>query len=131
MATQPPGLTLDAPLTSWSDAGMAVSRAGDLARLFKVFASDSRLRLLELLVRERELCVQDLAGGLTMTPQAVSNQLQRLVDRGIVAPRRDGNRVFYRVTDPCVAPLLELGTCLVETGRADRNPRSTQERDVS
>ncbi len=83
-----------------------------------MLAGDTRLRLLELLVREPEVCVQDLAAALEMTPQAISNQLQRLVDRGIVAPRRDGNRVFYRVTDPCVAPLLELGTCLVEAGRA-------------
>jgi DNA-binding transcriptional ArsR family regulator len=48
-----------------------------------------------------------------MTPQAVSNQLQRLVDRRILAARRQGNNVFYRVVDPCVTSLLELGLCLV------------------
>jgi len=35
-----------------------------------------------------------------MTPQAVSNQLQRLGDRGILAARRNGNSVFYRIADP-------------------------------
>jgi DNA-binding transcriptional ArsR family regulator len=46
--------------------------------------------------------------------QAVSNQLQRLTDQGILVARRDGNRSYYRIIDPCVPDLLELGICLVE-----------------
>jgi PadR family transcriptional regulator PadR len=42
-------------------------------------------------------------------PQAVSDQLQRLADRGIVAARRDDNNIFYRIADPCVNALLDLG----------------------
>ena len=55
-------------------------QAESLMRLFKVFSNDTRLRLLHALVREDELCVSDLAEGVGMKPQAVSNQLQRLVD---------------------------------------------------
>ena len=62
--------------------------AGDLEALFKVLANDSRLRLLHALERSDELCVSDLAAAVSMTPQAVSNQLQRLVDRRILAARR-------------------------------------------
>jgi DNA-binding transcriptional ArsR family regulator len=87
--------------------------AGDLEALFKVLANDSRLRLLHALERSDELCVSDLAAAVSMTPQAVSNQLQRLVDRRILAARRQGNNVFYRIVDPCVTSLLELGLCLV------------------
>ncbi|RMG41941.1 MAG: ArsR family transcriptional regulator [Planctomycetota bacterium] len=89
-------------------------QASRLARLFKVFASDTRLRLLHALVREDELCVSDLAEAVGMKPQAVSNQLQRLVDRGMLATRREGSHVYYRVNDPCVAVLLERGLCLIE-----------------
>jgi hypothetical protein len=32
---------------------------------------------------------------VAMSPQAVSNQLQRLVDRGKPASRRDGGRAYY------------------------------------
>ena len=85
-----------------------------LMALFKVLASDTRLRLLHALVRAGELSVTDLARTLGMTPQAVSNQLQRLVDRRIVAARRNGNSVHYRITDPCVPALLDQGLCLVE-----------------
>jgi len=88
--------------------------AGSLVRLFKVFSNDTRLRLLHALVREGELCVTGLATAVDMKPQAVSNQLQRLVDRGILGSRRDGNNVYYRIVDPCVPILLDRGLCLVE-----------------
>ena len=89
-------------------------QAAALMRLFKVFSNDTRLRLLHALVREEELCVSDLAEAVDMKAQAVSNQLQRLVDRGIVGSRRDGINMHYRVIDPCVAVLLERGLCLID-----------------
>lgn len=85
-----------------------------LMRLFKVFANDMRLRLLQALVRQEELCVTELADAVGMKPQAVSNQLQRLVDRGILAIRRCGSNIYYRVVDPRVPVLLERGLCLNE-----------------
>ncbi len=94
-------------------------QATELMRLFKILASDSRLRLLHALERAGELCVTDLAAEAGMSPQAVSNQLQRLADRRIVVSRREGSRLFYRSADPCVKGLLDLGMCLLEeTGRA-------------
>ena len=89
-------------------------RAAALGRLFKVFANDTRLRLLHALERGGEVCVTDLAAAVEMAPQAVSNQLQRLADRGIVAARRDGTRLYYSIADPCVAGFLDLGLCLLE-----------------
>jgi len=91
------------------------SQAARLEGVFKMLANDTRLRLLHALVRAEQLCVSDLAGQVGLRPQAVSNQLQRLVDRGMVAARRDGNRIWYRVTDPCVVQLLDLAWCLTET----------------
>jgi ArsR family transcriptional regulator, lead/cadmium/zinc/bismuth-responsive transcriptional repressor len=82
--------------------------------LFKVLANDSRLRLLHALERAGQLCVTDLADTVGMRPQAVSNQLQPLADRRIVAARRDGTNVYYRIADPCVNSLLDLGLCLIE-----------------
>jgi DNA-binding transcriptional ArsR family regulator len=89
-------------------------QAGGLAAVFKVLANDTRLRLLHALVRADELCVTDLAASLGMKPQAVSNQLQRLSDLGILASRRDGNSIYYRLVDLCVRTLLDQGLCLME-----------------
>lgn len=89
-------------------------QAKELVRLYKILASDTRLRLLHALVRADELSVTDLADEIDMTTQAVSNQLQRLLDSRIVAYRREGSRLFYRIADPCVTGLIDLGLCLLE-----------------
>ncbi|MCA9571712.1 MAG: winged helix-turn-helix transcriptional regulator [Myxococcales bacterium] len=89
----------------------------ELRDLFKVLASETRLRLLHTLVQEEEQCVSELATAVAMTPQAVSNQLQRLLDRRIVASRRDGSNVYYRIEDPCMPILLARGLCLLEEGK--------------
>jgi len=73
--------------------------------------------MLHALTRAGEICVTDLAAALEMKPQAISNQLQRLVDRGMVASRRNGNNIFYRIVDPCVVSLLDRGLCLMEDAR--------------
>ena len=109
----PGGLTVgrtpleERELLSFVDAVKAMA-------LFKVLANDTRIRLLHHLVRSREASVTDIAKTLGMKPQAVSNQLQRLSDTGMVASRREGNSVFYRVKNGCVAPLLDLALCLME-----------------
>lgn len=96
---------------------MTARQARDLGALFKIFSSETRLRLLEALVRSGELCVNDLSARVELAPQAVSNQLRRLLALRIVATRRHGNQIFYRIFDPCVPRLLELGACLVAEGR--------------
>jgi ArsR family transcriptional regulator, lead/cadmium/zinc/bismuth-responsive transcriptional repressor len=93
---------------------LSPEQARALAELYKVLANDTRLRLLHALARVGEACVTDLATAVAMRPQAVSNQLQRLLDRRILATRREGARIFYRIADPCVPSLLDLGWCLVE-----------------
>jgi DNA-binding transcriptional ArsR family regulator len=97
--------------------------ADELSRLFKMLANDTRLRLLHALERKGELCVTELCAEVGMMPQAVSNQLQRLADRGVVVARREGTYLYYRIADPCVAGLLDLGLCLLEESR--RRPRRT------
>jgi|SRR5579863_3356933 len=102
-------------------------RADELGRLFKMLASETRLRVLHALERAGELCVTDLAAEVGMTPQAISNQLQRLADRRIIACRREGNKLFYRAADPCVSGLLDLGLCLLEESKkVGRRAKSTR-----
>ncbi|MCE2790832.1 MAG: ArsR/SmtB family transcription factor [Planctomycetota bacterium] len=102
-------------------------QAGGLAAVFKVLANDTRLRLLHALIRDEELCLTDLARKIGMKPQAVSNQIQRLADLGVVRSRRIGNNVLYQVVDVCVRSLLEEAFCLMEevNGRSARPRRRT------
>jgi DNA-binding transcriptional ArsR family regulator len=105
----------DRPLLSFVDAVKVMA-------LFKVMANDTRIRILHHIVRSGEATVTDIAKTLGMKPQAVSNQLVRLSDTRMLASRRDGNNVFYRVQNGCVAPLLDLALCLMED---ERKPERT------
>jgi DNA-binding transcriptional ArsR family regulator len=97
----------DRPLLGFVDAVKIMA-------LFKVLSNDTRIRILHHIVRSGEASVTDIAKTLGMKPQAVSNQLVRLSDTRMLASRREGNNVFYRVENGCVAPLLELALCLME-----------------
>src|SRR5438876_11375732 len=105
----------DRPLLSFLEAVKVMA-------LFKMLANDTRICLLHHLVKSGEATVTDLGKTLGMKPQAVSNQLVRLSDTGMLASRRDGNSVFYRVVNGCVSPLLDLALCLME----DEGPGSKQ-----
>lgn len=87
--------------------------AADLAQLFKVLANDNRLRILHAIHLGGEVSPSDIADAIGASQQAVSNQLQRLADQRIVHARRDGQRVLYRIIDPCVPGLMDLGVCLI------------------
>ena len=64
--------------------------------------------------REGEISVGRLAETVNMKPQAVSNQLQRLLDKGILTARRSGNNISYQILDACVVALLDYGLCILE-----------------
>src|SRR5215471_17222886 len=93
---------------------ISLAQAGGLERTFKVLANATRLRLLHALVRQPGLSVTTLAQAVGMKPQAVSNQLQRLVDKGILSNVRNGTSIHYRIVDPCITSLLDRGLCLTE-----------------
>lgn len=86
----------------------------DLAAIFKLLANDTRLRLLHALIREGELCVNEISEAIDMKPQAVSNQLQKLANFNIVQSRRSGNQIYYRIIDQCICNLIDRGLCFME-----------------
>jgi DNA-binding transcriptional ArsR family regulator len=75
-------------------------------RLLKGFADETRLRVLCVL-RDREVCVHDIVEALDMSQSAVSHQLRVLRDARLVAHRREGRHVFYRLADDHVREMLE------------------------
>jgi rhodanese-related sulfurtransferase len=74
------------------------------ARVGKALANPARLELLDLLA-QGERSVEDLAGTARMKVSNTSAQLRMLAAAGLVAARRDGVKVHYRLADPGVAAL--------------------------
>ena len=65
-----------------------------------------RIKLLDRL-RVGEASVQDLAASVGTTQQNVSKHLGVLADAGVVARRKEGNFVFYRVVDDQIWELCD------------------------
>ncbi len=83
----------------------------DLARtagLFKLLGDPTRARLLYALLEAGELCVCDLAAATDTQESTVSQSLRMLRASGIVAGRREGRLVFYRLADAHVRMMLDL-----------------------
>jgi len=80
----------------------------DLADIFQLLASPTRLRILEALARE-ELCVCDLAAVVEAGQSAVSHHLRQLRQMKLVRYRKEGRMAFYRLADDHVTSLIETG----------------------
>ena len=79
-----------------------------LSEFYKVFGDSTRIKVLYLLVN-RELCVNDIANELAMTPSSISHQLRVLKQHRLVKFRRDGKTVFYSLDDDHVKGMLDAG----------------------
>ena len=77
-----------------------------IARRFRALGEPLRVRMLDLL-RDEELSVSAIAAGLGAGQQNVSKHLAVLVDAGMVARRKDGTHVYYRIADEGVFALCE------------------------
>jgi DNA-binding transcriptional ArsR family regulator len=77
-----------------------------IAKRFRAISEPTRVRLLDLL-RDGELSVNELAEQLGASQQNVSKHLVLLVDAGMLARRKEGNRVYYRIVDEGVFALCE------------------------
>jgi DNA-binding transcriptional ArsR family regulator len=77
-----------------------------IARRFRALGDPLRVRILVLL-RDQELSVTVLAEQLSAGQQNVSKHLAVLVDTGMLARRKDGTHVYYRIADEGVFALCE------------------------
>ena len=80
----------------------------DLAELFKVFADNTRIRILYVLF-ESEMCVCDIAQILNMTQSAISHQLRILKQNRLVKFRRSGKSIMYSLADDHVRAIINQG----------------------
>ena len=78
-----------------------------VAQRFAVLAEPMRLRLIQALF-EGERNVTELVEATGGTQANISRHLQTLVAAHILARRKEGLQVFYRIDDPTIPKLCEL-----------------------
>lgn len=81
--------------------------ACDASNFLKAISHEGRLMILCHL-STGEKSVTELEELLSARQAAVSQQLSRLRSEGLVAPRRDGKAIYYRLTDKRAIRILEV-----------------------
>ena len=96
-----PGTPNDPPM----DPAELEARAAEAEAFLRSLASRHRLMILCSLL-EGEVPVGELVRRLGLSQSNLSQHLARLREEGLVATRRDGTVIFYRIGSDRVRPIL-------------------------
>ncbi len=77
------------------------------ARALKAISHPLRLKIL-CVVGDEEVCVQDIVDAVGTSQSNISQHLAILRDKGVLATRKDANRVYYRVADQRTLQLIGM-----------------------
>jgi DNA-binding transcriptional ArsR family regulator len=99
-------MSLDSDIAP-SPADLLAERAEAAAGFLKALSHEGRLMILCHLTRG-EKTVTELEGLLGARQAAVSQQLARLREEGLVQARREGKAIHYAISDPKVEKLIAL-----------------------
>ncbi|WP_445395861.1 metalloregulator ArsR/SmtB family transcription factor [Zobellella sp. An-6] len=76
--------------------------------LFKALSDDTRLQLVLMIMAEQEMCVCELTHALEESQPKISRHLALLRQSGLLADRREGQWVYYRLS-----PALDAGALAI------------------
>ena len=76
-------------------------------KIFKALCDETRLKIVEFLLNG-EKCVCEIVPFTKRTQSTVSIQLAKLEGSGIVESRREGEKVYYRLTNKKVKEILKI-----------------------
>ncbi|MGR5208472.1 metalloregulator ArsR/SmtB family transcription factor [Vibrio sp. PNB23_22_7] len=68
-------------------------------QFFKLLSDETRVRCLMLVVREERICVGDLAYALQQSQPKISRHLAQLRSNGILVDIRQGQWVYYALSE--------------------------------
>ena len=76
------------------------------SRSLKAMAHPLRLKILCILGGHTEVSVQDIVEQVGTSQSNISQHLSILRDKGILASRKDANKVYYRIAEPRILHLI-------------------------
>lgn len=88
--------------------------AHQYADWFRVLADPTRLRILNLLARNREpLCVCDIVNQFDLGQPTISHHLKILRDSCFVTTERHANFIYYSINPDCVTTLPQAARLIM------------------
>ena len=99
-----------------------------IAALFSVLSDPTRLQVVHALLYAPtgELCVCDIATGLGRDDTTISHQLRVLRNQKVVAMRKAGRIVYYRLVDEHIRQLLRMGSVHANESSLIRTEEETE-----
>lgn len=91
-----------------ADIDALTGKAADAARLLRALSNERRLLVMCLLATAGEMSVGPLAERVDLSQSALSQHLALLREDGLVATRREGTTIHYRIADARVGAVLKL-----------------------
>jgi DNA-binding transcriptional ArsR family regulator len=88
-----------------SDTLIDLDRLTQAAECLKTLAHPHRLRIVEMLLKAR-YTVGELAEKCDIPSNIASGHLRLMQRCGFLAAERDGRKVYYKITDPCLGKFL-------------------------
>jgi DNA-binding transcriptional ArsR family regulator len=77
------------------------------ARSMKAMAHPLRLKILCIVGCRTEVCVQDIVELVGTSQSNISQHLSILREKGILAFRKDANKVYYRIGDSRIVKIID------------------------
>jgi ArsR family transcriptional regulator len=96
-----------------------VEMIGRLAGAFRLLADATRLTILACLMKGGEKSVGQVADATGRTPANVSKHLKLLADDAVLARRKEGLQVFYRLDSPIWEQVCRLVSSSLLRGPAE------------
>ncbi|WP_028611087.1 ArsR/SmtB family transcription factor [Paenibacillus harenae] len=81
-----------------------------MAKMFKVLADETRMKIAFALCEEDELCVCDVANIIGSSLATASHHLRTLKQLGLAKYRKEGKLAFYSLEDDQVRQFIQIAS---------------------
>ncbi|ABY94408.1 MAG: Transcriptional regulator, ArsR family [Caldanaerobacter subterraneus] len=86
------------------------------AEFFKALSHPTRLKILDVILNEKEICVCEIVNKIGVDQSTISKHLNILKKAGILESKKEGLSVFYKVRFPC---MKDYFICIDKTIKCD------------
>ena len=97
---------IDADLLEDGESSISFELLTHVGSVLKTLGHPSRLQIIRYLALG-EQCVSDIQAHIGLSQPSTSQQLRIMADKNILARRRDGNVIYYRVANEFIWKILD------------------------
>jgi ArsR family transcriptional regulator, lead/cadmium/zinc/bismuth-responsive transcriptional repressor len=79
-----------------------------LSKIMNLAGNETRLKMLYIIYKEKQVCVCDLSDILNSSVSAVSQHLRKLKDGNLITDKKEGKTIYYSIKEESLEVLLSI-----------------------